>query len=67
MYSRPLENPEGSSRTLASWGGEGVEGREWRDGGKELTLLPLCSGCAAQGAVNLSALSLPAVSQLVGP
>lgn len=49
MYSRPLENPEGSSRTLASWGGEGVEGREWRDGGKELTLLPLLRAVAVRG------------------
>lgn len=43
VYSRPLENPEGSSRTLAPWGGERVE--RWGQS----------SPCyhSAQGAVNL--------------
>ena len=68
VYSRTLENPEGSSRTVAPWGREGVEGRGWRDGGKELTLLPLCSGlCCSGGSESLSTPSLPAVSQLIGP
>ena len=59
VYSRPLEKPEGSSRTLAPWDGERVE--RW---GQSSPRYHSAQGSAAQGAMNLCLhlLCLPSAS-----